>query len=123
MTLTRKLVVLGISGLVTGLVTYAAPIRVPAAESPQIVKITASKFHFTPDHVTLVKGQSVTLELTSADRMHGFLVKPLGIDTDIDPDKTTAITIKPDKAGTYAAICDHYCGLGHGSMKMTIVVQ
>jgi cytochrome c oxidase subunit II len=89
----------------------------------EIVKITASKFHFTPDRITLAKGQPVTLQLTSADRTHGFMVKPLGIDTDIEPDKTTAITIKPEKAGTYTTICDHYCGLGHNSMKMTIVVQ
>ena len=27
------------------------------------------------------------------------------------------------KAGRYAAICDHYCGSGHGNMKMTIVVE
>ena len=60
---------------------------------------------------------------SSADRTHGFMVKPLGIDTDIDPGKTTAIAIRPEKAGTYTAICDHYCGLGHNSMKMTIVVQ
>jgi cytochrome c oxidase subunit 2 len=123
MTLTKKLIVLGISGLITGLVKYAAPISTPAAESPQVVNITASKFHFTPDRITLVRGQSVTLQLTSADRTHGFMVKPLGIDTDIDPGKTTAITIRPEKAGTYTTICDHYCGLGHNSMKMTIVVQ
>ena len=104
MTLTRKLAVLGISGLITGLVTYAAPAGTRAAESPQVVKITASRFHFTPDRITLVKGQPVTLQLTSTDRTHGFMVKPLGIDTD-------------------TTICDHYCGLGHTSMKMTIVVQ
>lgn len=123
MTLTRKLAVLGISGLITGLITYAAPAGTRAAESPQVVKITASRFHFTPDRITLVKGQPVTLQLTSTDRTHGFMVKPLGIDTDIDPGKTTAITIRPDKAGSYTTICDHYCGLGHTSMKMTIVVQ
>jgi cytochrome c oxidase subunit 2 len=123
MTLTKKLIVLGISGLINGLITYAAPISTSATESPQVVKITASKFHFTPDRIILAKGRSVTLQLTSADRTHGFMVKSLGIDTDIDPDKTTAIAIRPEKAGTYTAICDHYCGLGHNSMKMTIVVQ
>lgn len=123
MTLTKKLAVLGISGLMTGLVTYAAPVRTRAAESAEIVKITASKFHFTPDRITLVKGQPVILQLTSTDRTHGFMVKPLGIDTDIDPGKTTAIAIRPEEAGTYTTICDHYCGFGHNSMKMTIVVQ
>jgi len=123
MTLTKKLVVFGISGLITGLVIYAAPISTGAAANAQTVKITASKFHFTPDRITLVKGQPVTLQLTSTDRTHGFMVRPLGIDTDIDPGKTTAIAITPEKTGTYVAICDHYCGLGHNSMKMTIVVQ
>ncbi|HVA40496.1 MAG TPA: hypothetical protein VNF49_07510 [Candidatus Binataceae bacterium] len=26
-------------------------------------------------------------------------------------------------AGTHPTICDHYCGLGHNSMKTTIMVQ
>jgi cytochrome c oxidase subunit 2 len=51
------------------------------------------------------------------------MVRAFGIDTDIQPGKTTAITIRPEKVGTYTTICDHYCGLGHGGMKMTIVVQ
>ena len=123
MTLTKKLAVLGISGLITGPITYGGPIGARAAESPQVVKITASNFHFTPDRIIVAKGQPVTLQLTSTDRTHGFMVKPLGIDTDIDPGKTTAITIRPEKAGTYTTICDHYCGIGHNWMKMTIVVR
>ena len=74
MMLTKKLVILGISGLMTGLVTFGGPSPARAAESPespQVVKITASKFHFTPDHIVLAKGQPVTLQLTSADRTHG----------------------------------------------------
>ncbi|HEY2525201.1 MAG TPA: cupredoxin domain-containing protein [Candidatus Binataceae bacterium] len=115
--------VLGMLGLTTGLVTYGAPAPARTAETAQVVKITASKFHFTPDRVVLAKGQPVTLQLTSADRTHGFMVKAFGIDTDILPGKTTAITIRPEKVGTYTTICDHYCGLGHSGMKMTIVVE
>ncbi|MFZ1122456.1 MAG: cupredoxin domain-containing protein [Candidatus Binataceae bacterium] len=123
MILTKKLAVLGIFGLTTGLVRYAAPVPARATETAQVVKITASKFHFTPDRIVLAKGQPITLELTSADRTHGFMVRAFGIDTDIQPGKTTAITIKPEKVGSYTTICDHYCGLGHGGMKMTIVVE
>jgi hypothetical protein len=31
-----------------------------AIQNTQVVKITASKFHFTPNQITLVKGQPVT---------------------------------------------------------------
>jgi heme/copper-type cytochrome/quinol oxidase subunit 2 len=51
------------------------------------------------------------------------MVRAFGIDTDIEPGKTTAVTIRPGKTGTYTTICDHYCGLRDTWMKMTIVVQ
>ncbi len=109
-------------GLITGLAMYSVPTRA-RAESAQVIKITASKFHFTPDHITLVKGQPVTLQLTSSDRVHGFMIRALKIDTDIKPGKVTEITVMPQTAGTFTAICDHYCGLGHGNMKMKVVVE
>jgi cytochrome c oxidase subunit 2 len=87
------------------------------------VKITASKFHFTPNRITLIERQPVTLELTSADVTHGFMIRPLKIDTDIKPGEFTDITVTPAVAGTFKAICDHYCGFGHGDMRMTVVVQ
>ncbi len=89
----------------------------------RVITIAAKKYEFTPATITLKRGEPVTLQFTSRDRTHGFLVKPLGIDMDIAPGKATDVTIKPAAAGSYTAICDHYCGLGHGGMKMTIVVE
>src|ERR1700751_540287 len=117
MTPTRKVLALG---LIMGLAAYIAPVCARAEEGPQIIKITASKFHFTPDHITLVKGQPVTLQLTSSDKTHGFLMRALHIDTDIKPGTVTQMTVTPETGGTFKAICDHYCGLGHGGMKMTV---
>ncbi|MBV8774779.1 MAG: cupredoxin domain-containing protein [Deltaproteobacteria bacterium] len=103
--------------------TVYSPARAEAAESSQPLKITASKFHFMPDHITLVKGEPVRLQLTSTDATHGFMVRALKIDTDIKPGKATEVTVTPTTLGTFKAICDHYCGLGHSGMKMTIVVE
>jgi len=120
MMLTKKLIVFG---LVMGLAAYTTVIPAYAGEGTQVVKITASKFHFTPDHITLVKGQPVMLQLTSTDKTHGFLIRALKIDTDIKPGTVTQIMVTPQTAGMFKAICDHYCGLGHSGMKMTVVVQ
>jgi cytochrome c oxidase subunit II len=119
MTLTSKHAICGLLAALAAL----APARSHAGESGPTVRITASKFRFTPDHIVLVKGQPVTLQLTSLDATHGFLIRALNIDTDIKPRQVTAMTVTPATAGTFKAICDHYCGLGHGGMKMTIVVQ
>jgi cytochrome c oxidase subunit II len=120
MTLTKKLVVLGLR---MGLATGGVVARIHAVESVPVVQITASKFHFTPDHIILVKGQPVTLELTSTDVTHGFMIRALKIDTDIKPGRFTQMTVTPAASGTFKAICDHYCGLGHSGMKMTVVVK
>ncbi|HKD70347.1 MAG TPA: cupredoxin domain-containing protein [Candidatus Binataceae bacterium] len=93
-----------------------------ASQEPRVVDIKAKKFAFSPAEVTLKKGEPVVLRLTSEDRTHGFLLKPLKIDTDIKPGQVTEIAVTPTQAGSYIAICDHYCGTGHGNMKLKLTV-
>jgi cytochrome c oxidase subunit 2 len=94
-----------------------------AAEDPRVITITAKRFEFNPKEVTITLGETVRLQLTSEDVTHGFFMKPLGIDEEIVPGKTTEVVVTPRTAGRYTTICDHFCGAGHGSMKMTIVVE
>jgi cytochrome c oxidase subunit 2 len=93
-----------------------------AAVNPKVIEITAKKFQFTPSEITLKRGEPVILRLTSTDRVHGFMSRLFKIDTDIPPDKTTDVSVTPATAGDFAIICDHYCGTGHGNMKMKVTV-
>jgi cytochrome c oxidase subunit 2 len=93
------------------------------AQEPRVVTITAKRFQFTPSEVTVKRGETVKLELRSEDVVHGFFMKTLGIDTEIYPGKTTEVVLTPQTAGRFTTICDHFCGSGHGNMKMTIVVE
>jgi cytochrome c oxidase subunit 2 len=90
--------------------------------NPKVIEITAKKFEFTPSEITIKKGEPVILRLVSSDRVHGFMSKPLKIDTDIAAGKTTDVAVTPDSAGDFTVICDHYCGTGHGNMKMKVTV-
>jgi len=92
------------------------------AANPKVIEITAKRFEFTPSEITLKRGEPVILRLTSTDRVHGFMSKPLKIDTDIAAGKTTDVPVTPDSAGDFTVICDHYCGTGHGNMKMKVSV-
>jgi cytochrome c oxidase subunit 2 len=94
-----------------------------AVESAQIIKISASRFQFSPNLIILRRGQLVTLQLTSTHRTYGFMLRALDVDTDITPGQTKNITVTLLHPGTFRAICDHYCGIGYGNMKMTIVVK
>jgi cytochrome c oxidase subunit 2 len=105
------------------LIAMAIGIQAAAQASPRVIKITAKRFSFTPNEITLKKGEPVVLELTTEDVTHGFYMKKLGIDEVIEPGKTTRVNLTPQNPGRYLTICDHFCGSGHGNMNMTIVVE
>ena len=109
--------------LLVGLLMAALPFRATAADNAHVIQITAKRFEFTPNVVTLKRGEPVTLRVTSADVTHGFYSKQLKIDEVLEPGKTVDVNLTPQTPGTYTLICDHFCGSGHGNMKMTIVVE
>jgi len=92
-------------------------------QEPRAVVITAKRFEFVPSTITLKKGETVTLVVTSEDVTHGLFLRPLKIDTDLTAGETQRITVTPQTAGTFTAICHHFCGAGHGGMKLTVVVE
>ena len=93
------------------------------AEESRTIAITAKRFEFVPSTITLKKGETVKLVVTSEDVTHGFFLRTLKIDTDLVPGETQQISVTPQTAGTFTAICHHFCGAGHGNMKLTVVVE
>lgn len=120
--LIRWLVVLVLS--TAFLFPTGSAVRVAQAESgPRVIEITAKRFQFTPNLVTIKKGETVKLRLHSEDVTHGFFMRALKIDEEVEPGQTTEVTITPETAGKYLTICDHFCGANHGNMNLTIVVE
>jgi cytochrome c oxidase subunit 2 len=118
----------GGAGMVSAMRASAGGATSPAAPAGEgaagrVIDITAERFKFTPNLITIKKGETVTLRLTSQDVTHGFFLKPMKIDEVIVPGKPTELTLTPQVAGRFTTICDHFCGSGHGGMNMTIVVE
>ncbi len=93
-----------------------------AAETEQVIQITAKRFEYSPKDITVKKGVPVVLEFTSLDRLHGFACPGLGIRTNIPPQKVTKLRFVPQRAGTFPFHCDNFCGSGHEGMTGTITV-
>jgi Icc-related predicted phosphoesterase/plastocyanin len=100
------------------------PVSSAKADPPaeQVIKITAKKFEYSPDKITLKKGVPVALELTSLDQLHGFNCPALKIRSDISPEKVSTIRFTPERTGTFEFHCDVFCGTGHGDMTGKITV-
>jgi len=94
-----------------------------SAQEPRVIDITAKRYEFAPNRVTLKKGETVKLRLHSEDVTHGFFSRQLKIDETVEPGKTAEVTLTPQTAGTFKTICDQFCGAGHGNMAMTFVVE
>jgi len=100
---------------------FAANGASPAA-GEQVIKVTAKKFEFSPNVITVRLNVPVVLEFTSLDRAHGFAVPDLKLDAEIKPGETTRVRFVPDKLGTFEFHCNRFCGSGHEDMTGQIVV-
>lgn len=105
--------------IISGLALY---VRANARPAEREIHITAKKFEFTPDAITLKKGEPVVLVVSSEDRKHGFSLRAFGIRADVNPGGTARIRFTPDKAGKFTFSCDVFCGEGHEDMTGTMVV-
>ncbi len=108
------------SAVVSGLLIYTRANAVPVEK---VIHISAKKFEFSPDSITLKKGEPVVLEISSADREHGFSLRAFGVRTNVSPGKVSRIRISPDKTGKFTFSCDVFCGDGHEEMTGTVVVN
>ena len=87
------------------------------------IKITAKQFVFTPSTIELKQGEKVRIILDSADVAHGLSIPDLGIDARAEPGKNTIIDLTPDMKGEFNGHCSVFCGIGHGDMKLKVVVS
>jgi cytochrome c oxidase subunit II len=106
------------------LVLSIAAMTAPAAQSSAArrIEITVSRFSYSPNQITLKKGQPVVLVLTSTDVTHGLAIKDLNVMTDINKGQKAEVPVTPTKTGTFRGQCNHFCGKGHTSMFLTVKV-
>jgi cytochrome c oxidase subunit 2 len=90
--------------------------------APRTINLTAHRFTYDPDEITLKKGEPVVLVLKSGDVQHGLRIKELNVDVKIPAHGTAKAQFTPDKAGDFVGQCSVFCGPGHGTMKLTVHV-
>src|SRR5262245_29128006 len=93
-----------------------------AADEPKRIEITAKRFAFEPSEIALKKGEPVVLVLHSEDVTHGIKFKELGVQAEISKGTPSELKLTPDQAGDFVGHCSHFCGVGHGSMTLTLHV-
>lgn len=85
--------------------------------------LEAYQFGFTPDIITVKKGDIVKLLVSSRDVTHGVYIKEYGINVPVNKGKVTKIEFIADKTGEFEILCSVYCGQGHSTMKAKLIVK
>lgn len=92
------------------------------AQEPKQIQITAKRYSYEPSEITLKKGETVVLIFTASDTTHGIEIKELGIKAELHKGKPVKLTVTPEQTGRFVGKCSHFCGRGHGSMRLTVNV-
>jgi len=101
----------------------SAPLHFVGAQTEtQRVEVTAKRFAYEPETITVKKGEPVDLVLKSLDVSHGLKFSELGVDVKAGKNKTGEVEFTPQKTGDFVGHCSVFCGAGHGSMHLTLHV-
>jgi len=105
--------------------TAGFPLQPDSGQAPAVheIQMTAKKYKFDPNVITVKKGEVVRLIITALDRKHGFKLQEFGIDQELLKGAPTTIEFTADKVGTFEFKCSMFCGFGHGKMKGKLVVE
>jgi len=87
------------------------------------IQLTAKKYEFSPDPIRVKKGEHVRLIITATDRDHGIKLEAFNIEQKLKKGVPTTVEFTADKAGRFSFKCSVHCGLGHGGMKGTLIVE
>jgi len=85
-----------------------------------LVKMTAVRSHFVPEHVEVNEGDIVTWRITNlettVDATHGFCIGGYNINLSLEPGRYIEATFKADHSGTYPFYCTEFCSALHLEM-------
>lgn len=106
-------------------VSHAEHLAIPPAPEPAVkeITITAKKFEYQPNTITVNQGDIVRLRITAKDVVHGFGLPEFGVKVELPPGKTVEVEFVADKKGTFDFRCVVRCGSGHRTMKGKLVVE
>lgn len=94
----------------------------PVSSQLREFNVRATQFTFDPPTITVKKGDTVKINLTSVDVSHGFAIQEFGLNIMADAGETKSGTFIADTVGTFRSFCSVFCGGGHKQMEGTLVV-
>src|SRR3989339_659317 len=118
--LMRKSFVLSLSSIFLFFFVIFFPTNAYAAT--KTFNITVKQSSFSPSVMTVDEGDTVVVNVTSADVDHGFAISAFGVNTAIPGGKSASVTFTASKAGTFTYYSSVYSGPDTNKITGTLTV-
>jgi cytochrome c oxidase subunit 2 len=92
-------------------------------EPARAIEVHVKRFAFSPNEITIKKGETVDLKLISEDVNHSLVVEELDIKLETSKGHPADMTLTPQSAGDFHGQCGTFCGSGHGTMTFIVHVE
>ena len=79
--------------------------------------VKAFRFGYTPNTISINKGDKVKIIVDNTDTLHGIRIPELNVKGN------EILEFTADKTGTFTFFCSVQCGEGHSNMKGTLIVN
>ena len=122
--------------LMVGTAVYSGLVLADIEESKaneRTIEVTGEQFAWTFAYVGgeqfrsgelhLVKDTPYHFKLSAKDVLHSFWVPQFRMKKDAVPGLETDVRVTPTRLGRYTLTCAELCGLGHSTMRATVVVE
>ncbi|MFC2174183.1 cupredoxin domain-containing protein [Acidobacteriota bacterium] len=80
------------------------------------IEIRAKRYFYTPNVITVNKGEIVIIKLISEDVSHGFYLDAYKREFSVAPGETRTMAFKADRGGRFTFRCSKTCGSFHPYM-------
>lgn len=106
-------------------ISVTAPGTLPPVSTVAVKEfnMTAKRFEFVPNTITVNKGDQVVLNIISTDVEHGFSLATYDIIETLPVGETKTIRFVADEAGEFSFFCSVFCGSGHADMRGKLIVN
>jgi nitrous-oxide reductase len=107
--------------------TLAGQERIERNGNKVTVYMTLIRSHLNPEHITVNKGDTVTIHLSSLERAqdetHGFGIDAMNVHASIEPGKVASVTFVAEQEGVFPYYCTEFCSALHLEMMGYLFVK
>ena len=86
-------------------------------EDVKEITLQASRFQYSPDTVTVNKGDKVIITIENLDTMHGIRIPDFNVRGE------EGVEFIADKTGEFEFYCAVFCGDNHKEMKGKLIIK